>query len=82
MIESMVGQKEVLKRYRRFLDRVIRRIEFLSSKIVNGCSLNKFGWKESSEVKFGHEETKVISHPSKSFSRNTEYAHLEFGREV
>lgn len=37
---------------------------------------------ERSEVKSGHDETEVIIHPSKSFSRNMEYVHLAFGREV
>ena len=37
---------------------------------------------ERSEVKFGNDEIDVIIHPNKCFSRNMEYGHLAFGREV
>lgn len=61
---------------------MISRTELLSNETVNGCSWNRFGWEEKSEVKFGHVESEVITHPSKAFSRNMEYMCLELGREV
>lgn len=61
---------------------MVSRIELLSNETVNGCLLDRFGWEEKSEVKFGHVESEVIIHPSKEFSRNMECMGLEIGREI